>query len=564
MRGLRVILYICFAAAVGLIGWLVPVYLSAVDVAVLKEHGRKGPPLEDLAAQLLQNNHLGQADLLLLAVERTNSPPPARLQQLISLYKQSHPQFIRYGGKAFYLQEIEKRVYGGLPTSEASVVQVLLPSSVRRMALHLLRDSRDTTVIEILKNRYINHTTIFPPATSDSGQALDTAILIMALLAEENQLHPRFREQVEKLAAAANQGKFTGPLEAVYLDLLTLSRFLNWDQLAGWIRRIPTTGDLREIVYRVLRSSHREQTAAVLFTATTIAGEASILTEFLRKFPEQGLQYLEDAVLWGGGAVERLLRVQHRPYLPPYRAQLLQWKLFRDLFDWFVQWAVQARWLVLLLKCWIWFNAAFLFCRGISLLIQSRPLEQVPGMFVVRLQRQLVGTALLFGLVLLLTEPYLGQAQEVLPAPKGWEFPKLKLEITQKIEESEQLAMNNQFSWVALAVFFGVQLALYILSLIKLREIKRQPHPPEVKLRLLDNEEHMFDAGLYVGLGGTIGSLVLFTLNIYNVGYVVAYSSTLFGIFFVSLLKICHVRPYRRSLIIQQSKPSEQVQVGSL
>ena len=92
MRGLRVILYICFAAAVGLIGWLVPVYLSAVDVAVLKEHGRKGPPLEDLAAQLLQNNHLGQADLLLLAVERTNSPPPARLQQLISLYKQSHPQ----------------------------------------------------------------------------------------------------------------------------------------------------------------------------------------------------------------------------------------------------------------------------------------------------------------------------------------------------------------------------------------------------------------------------------------------------------------------------------------
>ena len=55
MRGLRVILYFCFAAAVGLVGWLVPVYLNAVDVAVLKEHGRRSPRLEDLAAQLLQN-----------------------------------------------------------------------------------------------------------------------------------------------------------------------------------------------------------------------------------------------------------------------------------------------------------------------------------------------------------------------------------------------------------------------------------------------------------------------------------------------------------------------------
>jgi hypothetical protein len=30
-----------------------------------------------------------------------------------------------------------------------------------------------------------------------------------------------------------------------------------------------------------------------------------------------------------------------------------------------------------------------------------------------------------------------------------------------------------------------------------------------------------------------------------------AYSSTLFGIIFVAILKICHVRPFRRRLILE-------------
>ena len=60
-----------------------------------------------------------------------------------------------------------------------------------------------------------------------------------------------------------------------------------------------------------------------------------------------------------------------------------------------------------------------------------------------------------------------------------------------------------------------------------------------MKLRLLENEENLFDTGLFVSLGGTVISLIL--LNVWQLkeaSLVAAYASTLFGILFVAVLKI--------------------------
>jgi hypothetical protein len=73
-----------------------------------------------------------------------------------------------------------------------------------------------------------------------------------------------------------------------------------------------------------------------------------------------------------------------------------------------------------------------------------------------------------------------------------------------------------------------------------------------MKLRLLENEEHLFDAGLYFGFLGTIVSFILFSMAIMqHFSLMVAYSSTSFGIVFVSLFKICHLRPLRRQLLLE-------------
>lgn len=113
--------------------------------------------------------------------------------------------------------------------------------------------------------------------------------------------------------------------------------------------------------------------------------------------------------------------------------------------------------------------------------------------------------------------------------------------------------MNNNatISLLPLLVFFVIQVLIYIWCLAKLNEIRRQAIAPHLKLRLLENEDHLFDAGLYIGFVGTIIAFMLFMIGVSKFSAMSAYSSTSFGIIFVSVLKIFHVRPLRRKLILE-------------
>ena len=74
----------------------------------------------------------------------------------------------------------------------------------------------------------------------------------------------------------------------------------------------------------------------------------------------------------------------------------------------------------------------------------------------------------------------------------------------------------------------------------------------------MENEEHLFDGGLYVGIGGTAAALVLQVLGVIDPNLLAAYSSNLFGITCVALVKIRHVRNFKRQLILdsQSAVPS--------
>jgi len=101
-------------------------------------------------------------------------------------------------------------------------------------------------------------------------------------------------------------------------------------------------------------------------------------------------------------------------------------------------------------------------------------------------------------------------------------------------------------------LFFVLQGLLYVASLVKLAEIRRQRVGPRVKLRLLENEDHLFDAGLYLGFLGTIVAFIISSVVAHNhFDLMVAYSSTSFGILFVSVFKIFNLRPVRRKLLME-------------
>ena len=106
-------------------------------------------------------------------------------------------------------------------------------------------------------------------------------------------------------------------------------------------------------------------------------------------------------------------------------------------------------------------------------------------------------------------------------------------------------------SLFAFTLFFVLQALIYAACLAKLSEIRHQKFRPHLKLKLLDNEDHLFDAGLYLGFAGTIISLIFVSLGLIRPSLMAAYSSTSFGIIFVSIFKIFHLRPERRRLILQ-------------
>ena len=116
----------------------------------------------------------------------------------------------------------------------------------------------------------------------------------------------------------------------------------------------------------------------------------------------------------------------------------------------------------------------------------------------------------------------------------------------------------NQLSLLTLLLFFVLQGLLYTACLVKLAEIRRQNVPARIKIKLLENEDHLFDAGLYLGFAGTIVSLILVSLGVIQPSLMAAYSSTSFGIIFVSVFKIFNLRPMRRKLLLEaEAAPAE-------
>ena len=119
-------------------------------------------------------------------------------------------------------------------------------------------------------------------------------------------------------------------------------------------------------------------------------------------------------------------------------------------------------------------------------------------------------------------------------------------------EAGAKSTLMNPGNQLTMLLFFVIQGLLYIACVVKLAEIRRQRVPTRMKLKLLENEDHLFDAGLYLGFLGTIVSFILYSLiHAQQFSLMVAYSSTSFGIIFVSFFKIFHLRPARRKLLLE-------------
>jgi hypothetical protein len=537
-------------------GLVMPAHMRTVDASVLEQAGRNTTTLIQQGLALLRQDNLGAAQLVLQAAQAEGCLDRVGLSLIITNLAMQHPHWPVWGGGDAGLN----RLFDSdphLPKSGAEpFTDFVVREDNRTVVFELLRASPRAAVQELLRCRALTNTVIFSPSQSASGQALDTALAACGLLLERGHLSGGLSNAVFRLAAASNRGGDPQQLEQVLLDLMSLGQRFNWGQLVGFVGQVQDTETLR-LLANVVRKS--EGQLPLLFAATQVSGKPDQVAAYLMNFSQTGLADLGASLRFGAGGVNELLRRNVRVHNSRFDRQVAAGAPFGAVSAALAELCWRMPRLGLTLKWLLYLAAGFLmaaalhFARPAASALE-RPLH-VRGFHLAREMLFALGFLLV---VLLLSEPFLAQESQRVEFPFRLRLPMVGSVVPAGTHGVNQAIMN--LSLLTLMLFFVLQALLYMASLVKLAEIRRQNLPSRIKLRLLENEDHLFDAGLYLGFAGTIISLILVSLGVIQPSLMAAYSSTSFGIIFVSVFKIFHLRPERRKLLLEaEAAPAEPV-----
>lgn len=531
-----------------LLGLAIPAHLRAVDGSVIQAAGRNTSALVDRGQSLARNGYLGAAELVLQAARIHGLADWENLAVNVNTLAREHADWEAWGG--------------GMSSGEALFTHADVSSGRpepltdwgvrlenRDRVLGTLAASSVPAVQELLQFRTVTNTTLFPPSASAAGQALDAAISVAGLLLADGKLSPELAAAVSSAANTANRGGGSTRLEQMLMDLMSLGQRLNWGQLSMFVSHTPDPETLR-LQANLLRKAPDD--VAVLFSAVELSGNPAGVAHHLVNFGESGLRDLGWSLGTGRGGINELLKRNQQLYVSSIRPRLAAFGLFRSVMDTVSElaWrkpdlALTLKWLLYLLSGF--FVAAALHFAWPPVSPVERPL-QARGFHIAREALFALG---FFVVVVLLSEPFLAQHSQKVEFPFQLRLPTVGGPVSAPTTGVSKFVMNPS-DLLPLLLFFTLQGLLYIACLVKLAEIRRQKAPARLKLKLLENEDHLFDAGLYLGFLGTIVSFILYSVGVMKqFSLMVAYSSTSFGIVFVSIFKILHLRRERRKLVVE-------------
>ncbi len=533
-RPLLAPLLVVAGLVVGVLAWTVPVNLKAVSPALLQEAGVDTPSLAAFGRQLVDSEKIGPAALVLDAAKALDDPGAPALESALEGLAAQQPEMVAWGGWDPFLDplfNLRENRGGG---ASAPVLNFFLPERARATLRGYLSNSRSLGVQALLKTREITATGRFVPAGQPGGQPLEAVILLTALLYQAEHVSPALQREVRGLAELAVARQQLGGLESFFLDVLSLGRRLDWAQLGELLRRTEDSETVGEYAH-LARVAPEE--LPLIYGAALFAGSADRVASYLIQYGKQGLVDLRLALANGQGAVNQLL-LRQVPVNHSVNAGLGTAASLVLLHP-------KA---MLVLKYLGYLLGAFLVFRGLDLWIVAPTAGA--GLGLPRMKSGVLA-ALFAGLVIVGTEPFLIQAAPPSEFRVRLVLPALITTSTHPAEPANQtITTMDSSTLLSIGFFAALQVAMYFTCLLKIREIARSAVTPLVKLRLMENEENLFDGGLYVGIGGTAAALVLQVLGVIEPNLLAAYSSNLFGITCVAFVKIRHVRPYKRQLIL--------------
>jgi hypothetical protein len=514
--------------------WMLPVNLKSLSPALLRAAGENSLTLGAYGRDLVDVEKIGPAAMLLAAAKTTADPRAPMLETALEQYAARQPGLMAWGGWDPFLDPLFKLREDTGRRGSTPVLTFFIPERARAALRTYLQQSGSEGVQSLLKLRELAATGRFVPATRPGGQPLDALILLTSLLYQGGHLSPSLQRQLRGLADGALQKKELGDLEEFFIDLLSLGRRLDWMQLVTLLRVTDSTKTVGE--YAHLARVAPDQ-LALIYSAALFSDSADRAAEYLIKFGKAGLEDLKLALSYGQGAVKQLLAHQ----VPVNRTTGVSLGAAAELVLLHPQLMLAAKYLGILLGLWV-------LLRGLDQwMVGPAGLMGLPT----RLTRMRAGalSLLISVLVLFISEPFLLKAAPV----SEFQFRRPVLLISSVAVPPPAQATNNTMepiNLITIAVFAALQVTVYLVCLRKIHFISQRPVTPLVKLRLMENEENLFDLGLYVGIGGTATAMVLIALGLAKANLVAAFSSNLFGITCVALVKILHVRPYKRQLIL--------------
>ena len=531
-----------FLLLVGLLligfGLTVPAHLRATDARVVLKDQAASAALVDEGLTLVSQRKLGPAILLLQAAQQERLPETSRLQAEVERVIRARPVDLVLGGDDPYLPSLLKIPEGR--ARRVPIVDLLIPQESRERVLQMLGNSPYPNMGRLLAIRNMTNTVHFPPVKSASGQPLDAAILVTALLLHENQLSVPLRDRIEYLASRARWDNNLELLELMFLDFLSLGRHLTWVELTDFVGRIQDPLTLQRLATHVATAEDLELSR--LFSVVHISAAPANVAAYLNLFEKTGLGDLSYSLRGGKAGLRLVLDEQQRVFRPSATLAALLER--NPLAAPLTEIVFTSHLTGVIIKLVALALGAFLIALGLT---RAFPAGGA-GLRTFWLP-EIVFTLGFLAVALLLTEPFLGSQSQSTNSALQWKFPMVNGPLRSAIEKKVN-PMVDTLSFVSLITFLMIQIIIYIFCRRKLGEIQKQELPSKLKLRLLENEEHLFDAGLYVGFVGTVLSLVCVSIGLIKPSLMAAYSSTSFGIIFVTILKIFYLRPYRKQLIM--------------
>jgi hypothetical protein len=538
-------------------GWLLPVQVHSLTPLLLSEAGRGTPGLIEFGRSLLETEKTGPAALVAEAGQALRLAGAEELAASVAAARARQPELVPWGGWDPYLEPFFSLpapatvpTADGTPETLRGAAPLFIPERARRMLRETLTHSRSSGVQAILATSGIDRAERFVPATRAGGQPLDATILMAALLLQGNRFSPELGREVRVLAEEANAAGELAPIETFYFDLLVLARRLDWIQLGELLQLVPSTRVVGEFAHLARVAP---EAWPVLYAAALQSRAPREVSRYALTYGKGGVAGLELALTQGEGALRQTLlrQVPVNPDSPLAVSGAASLSLRHPH-------------LMTALKYLLFLGGVWFLFRGLDRAFIG-PARERAGRALMHARSGVL--ALVFSAILfVLSEPFLLRGNP----PPDYEvrvtIPALQVVGQIAPPVAARTASTIDGSTIISVLFFAsLQVMVYLVCLLKIRQIEREQAPHLLKLRLMENEENLFDSGLYVGIGGTAAALVMQVIGIIEPNLLAAYSSNLFGITCVALVKILHVRPYKtRLILLAQQQLLEQGLAGSI